>query len=57
MSTCQIELSQKEPSYILGLLKQHVDYYREISGTNLCAPKTRAMYEFVEAHVLKLAQC
>jgi hypothetical protein len=52
----KIELSAEETGYVLGLLKEHLEYYRLLAGNGKCSPKNLARREFLEGLWVKLAQ-
>jgi hypothetical protein len=56
MRTVKVELSPAEIGYVLGLLKDHLDYYRVLSANGNCTEKNRAMKDFLENLWMKLAQ-
>jgi hypothetical protein len=49
-----IKLSPDEARYLLGLLKEHLEYYRLLSGNGKCTPTTRAKLTMLEALEFKL---
>jgi hypothetical protein len=56
MRTVKVELSPDETDYVLGLLKEHLEYYRLLAGNGNCTDKNRAMMEFLETLWFKLAK-
>jgi hypothetical protein len=52
----RIELSPDEAGYVLGLLKEHLEYYRLLAGNGNCTAKNRAMKEFLEGLWAKLTR-
>ena len=56
MATVKVELSPDEAGYVLGLLKEHLEYYRLLSGNGRCTAANDARREFLENLWLKLAQ-
>jgi hypothetical protein len=49
-------LSPEEAGYVLGLLKEHLDYYRALVGSARCSQKNRELYELVLGLWEKLAK-
>jgi hypothetical protein len=52
----KIELSAEETGYVLGLLKEHLEYYRLLAGNEFCSAVHRAKREFLEGLWMKLAR-
>jgi hypothetical protein len=49
-----IKLSPDETAYLLGLLKEHLEYYRLLAGNGKCTPTNRAKLAMLEALEIKL---
>jgi hypothetical protein len=49
-----VELTPEEAGYVLGLLKEHVEYYRLLAGNLKCSEANRARWEFLEGLWVKL---
>ena len=50
----KIDLSPEETGYLLGMLREHLDYYRTLASNGSCTDKNRKMHEFLETLVRKL---
>jgi hypothetical protein len=50
-----IELSAEEAGYVLGLLKEHLEYYRALAGNLKCTDANRAKHRMLEGLWVKLA--
>jgi hypothetical protein len=49
-----VQLSPDETGYLLGLLKEHLEYYRLLSGNGKCTAISRARLAMLEALEIKL---
>jgi hypothetical protein len=48
-------LSPQERGYLLGLLKEHLEYWRTLSGNAKASAQTKEKRQFMERLILKLA--
>jgi hypothetical protein len=48
MDKVKVELSVEEAGYVLGILKEHLEYYRLLRGNERCTGQTRAKHELLE---------
>jgi hypothetical protein len=51
-----IELTPEEAGYVLGLLKEHLEYYRALAGNGKCSEANRAKHRMLEGLWVKLAR-
>ncbi len=51
----KVQLSPEEAGYVLGLLKDHLEYYRVLAGNGKCSAKNRELHKLLEGLWLKLA--
>ena len=51
-----IKLQPEEIGYLLGLLKEHVEYHRLLAGNGKCSSKHREQHRFLETLWAKLAK-
>jgi hypothetical protein len=50
----RIELSAEEAGYVLGLLKEHLEYYRALAGNLKCTEANRSKHRMLEGLWVKL---
>jgi hypothetical protein len=51
-----VELSPEETGYLLGLIKQHLEYYRLLASNTNCSQKNQDQHQMLEGLRLKLAK-
>jgi hypothetical protein len=56
MSSVKVEFSVEEAGYVLGLLKEHLEYYRALAGNHKCTEANLARHRMVEGLWVKLAR-
>jgi hypothetical protein len=56
MDTLKVELSPEEVGYVLGRLKEPLEYYRLLAGNAQFSAKNRAELEFLESLWIKLVR-
>jgi hypothetical protein len=49
-----VELTPEEAGYVLGLLKEHLEYYRLLAGNWKCSEVNRAKHRMLEVLWMKL---
>jgi hypothetical protein len=49
-----VELTPEEAGYVLGLLKEHLEYYRLLAGNGKCSEVNRAKHRMLEVLWMKL---
>jgi hypothetical protein len=49
-----VELTPEEAGYVLGLLKEHLEYYRLLAGNGQCTEANRERHKFLEGLWVKL---
>jgi hypothetical protein len=49
-----VELTPEEAGYVLGLLKEHLEYYRLLAGKLNCSEANRARHRMLEVLWVKL---
>ena len=52
----KIDLNPEERGYLLGLLREHLDFYRMIAANPKCSVRNHGMHQFLETLVTKLTQ-
>jgi hypothetical protein len=50
----KIDLSPDETGYLLGLLKAHLEYYRQLAGNGKATAATRAKLAMLQTLEIKL---
>lgn len=55
-ASSQVSLSSEEKSYLLGLLKEHLDYYQLLATRGKCSAKHQASAALVQTLWIKLSQ-
>jgi hypothetical protein len=56
MDTLKVELSPEEVGYVLGRLKEPLEYYRLLAGNAKFSAKNRAQLKFLEGLLVKLVR-
>jgi hypothetical protein len=51
-----ITLDPEETGYLLGLLKEHLEYHRLLAGSSKCSQKSRDRHRFLETLSSKLLE-
>lgn len=51
-----INLEPEEIGYLLGLLKEHVEYHRLLAGNGKCSQKNKDRHRFLETLRAKLSK-
>jgi hypothetical protein len=49
-----VELTPEEAGYVLGLLKEHLEYYRLLAGSLKCTEANLAKHRMLEGLWMKL---
>jgi len=50
-----LKLEPEEIAYLLGMLKEHLEYYRLLTGNGKCTPAHKDRHRFLETLGAKLS--